>query len=126
MYLISNQSIIFVEIILIALLLLAYRKISNRYNIFLALPENRSSHELPTPKGAGFFIALLVDLVAPLSALEKAASSIFLLVLERLLDTEEDLAWFSLSNLEVFEVNDQYLDIIGVIWIKNFLKYFKN
>tara|TARA_Y100001970_G_scaffold149329_1_gene183224 strand:+ start:31419 stop:32447 length:1029 start_codon:yes stop_codon:yes gene_type:complete len=58
MYLISNQSVIFVEIILIALLLLAYRKISNRYNIFLALPENRSSHELPTPKGAGFFIAL--------------------------------------------------------------------
>ncbi len=58
MYLISNQLIIFAEIIIITLLLLTYRKISYKYNIFLALPENRSSHQLPTPKGAGFFIAL--------------------------------------------------------------------
>ena len=46
------------------------------------------------------FVVLLLALFEPFSVLENAASSIFLLVLDGLLDPEEDLVGFSRFNLE--------------------------
>jgi Fuc2NAc and GlcNAc transferase len=57
-YLSSISSIIFIEIIFIISLLYLHRKIAIKYNIFVALPEKRSSHLEPTPKGAGLMIVI--------------------------------------------------------------------
>ena len=57
-YFSNISNIFFIEIVFIVSLLYFHRKIAIKYNIFVALPEKRSSHIEPTPKGGGLMIVI--------------------------------------------------------------------